>query len=226
MEATLLCMCLALPKLSFSLQTCPPIYIREAIASFDLILFESVSDLAGGSLSDWSWLKASLPVSLGGLGTRRASMYTPAAFLASLGQSKEVVSGILGCSPPPSRHLVSALQDLVSGTGRDEWYSIEDVDVPLRQRARYKVEDQAYINHLLHQAPDTRARALALSIAIPHAGDWLHVVPSSTLGLHFHDQEFRCCLQYWLGVPILEEEFRCSVCQEFADRFGDHHVIW
>ena len=31
--------------------------------------------------------------------------------------------------------------------------------------------------------------------AIPHAGDWLHVVPSSALGLHLHDQEFHHCLQ-------------------------------
>ena len=35
-------------------------------------------------LSDCFWLKASLPVSLGGLGTRQASMHAPAAFLASL----------------------------------------------------------------------------------------------------------------------------------------------
>ena len=192
-------MCLALPKLSFTLRTCPPIHIREAIASFDLTMFESVSDLVGGSLSDWSWLKASLPVSLGGLGTRWASLYAPATFLASLDQSKELVSGILGHSPPASGHLVSTLQDLISGTGRNDWCSIESVDVPLRQHALSKVIDQACFNRLLDQAPDTRAKALTLSTAIPHAGDWLHVVPSSALGLHFHDQEFCHCLQYWLG---------------------------
>ena len=69
MEATLLCMCLALPKLSFFLWTCPPIYVREAITWFDLAIFEAISDLVGGSLSDWSWLKVSLPILLGGLGT-------------------------------------------------------------------------------------------------------------------------------------------------------------
>ena len=33
----------------------------------------------------------------------------------------------------------------------------------------------------------------------PHAGNWLNVVPSPSLGLHLHDQEFRSCLRYWLG---------------------------
>ena len=135
MEATFLRMCLALLELSFSLRTCPPIRIRDAAALFHHILFESVSDLVGGSLSDWFRLKASLPVLLGGLVTCRASIYAPAAFLASLDQSKELVSGILGHSSPSSGNLVSALQDLVSGTGRDDWCLIEGVDIPLQQRA-------------------------------------------------------------------------------------------
>ena len=74
MEASLLCMCLALPKLAFSLRTCPPSYIKDTLALFDQALFESISDLVGGSLLDWSWLKASHPISLGGLAIRRASL--------------------------------------------------------------------------------------------------------------------------------------------------------
>ena len=65
---------------------------------------------------------------------------------------------------------------------------------------------------------------MALSSAIPHAGDWLNVVPSSALGLHLLDREFRPCLQYWLGLPIFTEGGRCPVCQALADPFGDHHV--
>ena len=87
-----------------------------------------------------------------------------------------------------------------------------------------KVIDQASFHRLLEQAPDIRTKALTLSTAIPHAGDWLHAVPSPALGLHLHDQEFRHCLQYWLGVPMLEEGSRCAVCQAASDRFGDHHV--
>ena len=50
MAATLLRSCLTLSKLSFAPRTCPLNYIREAIASFNLSLFESLSDLVGGLL--------------------------------------------------------------------------------------------------------------------------------------------------------------------------------
>ena len=103
---------------------------------------------------------------------------------------------------------------------------MEDVDVPLRQRPLSHKIDEASYNALVASAPDTRSRALALSTAIPHAGDWLNVVPSTALGLHLHDREFCLCLAYWLGLQIGAEELRCPVCtcEGVADPFGDHHV--
>ena len=69
-----------------------------------------------------------------------------------------------------------------------------------------------------------RSRALALSSSIRHAGDWLNVIPSSALGLHLHDREFRPCLQYWLGLRMSEEGARCRIFHAVADPFGDHQV--
>ena len=46
-------------------------------------MYESVSDLIGAPLSDWSWQKASLPISLGGFGIRQTSFHDPAAFVSS-----------------------------------------------------------------------------------------------------------------------------------------------
>ena len=67
MEFLLLCSCLALPKVAFALRSCPPSKIRGATAAFDRAMREAVSDLVGTPLSDWVWLKATLPSSLGGL---------------------------------------------------------------------------------------------------------------------------------------------------------------
>ena len=120
MGTTLLRSCLALPKLSFALGACLPRYIREAIAMLDLSMFDSLSDLVGRSLSNCSSLKASSPISLGGLGVHRASSHAPAAFVGSLDQSRELVFDILGYAPPTSRHLALTLEDLVSSTGRDD----------------------------------------------------------------------------------------------------------
>ena len=152
MEATLLRACLALPKISFALWTCPPSYIREAIARFDLAMFESLSDLVGGSFSGWSQLKASLPISFGGLGVCRALVVAPAGFIGSLDQSKQLVSGILGYISPISVHLESTLKDLVVASVKDDWSSLEGVDVPLRQRALSRVVDQACFDLLVNNA--------------------------------------------------------------------------
>ena len=64
-----------------------------------------------------------------------------------------------------------------------------------------------------------------MSSSIPHSGDWLSVVPSRQLGLHFLDQEFRLCVQYWLGFSSVSPTAPCSVCASpVEDGYGDHQV--
>ena len=96
--------------------------------------------------------------------------------------------------------------------------------MPLKQQPLSAAIDEALHQHLLSTAPSNRARALALSSALPHAGNWLNGIPSSTLGLHLQDQEFRCCLRYWLGVPLHSSPYSCPECHNTADPFGDHQV--
>ena len=67
-------------------------------------------------------------------------------------------------------------------------------------------------------------KTLALSSAIPHAGDWLNVIPSLALGLHLYDQEFCQCLQYWLGVRMFSVDYPCSFCKSSCDPYGDHQI--
>ena len=63
-----------------------------------------------------------------------------------------------------------------------------------------------------------------VSSLIHHASDWLHVVPSTSLGLHLSDWEFRLCLKYWLGLHIFEEDTLCLVCGCTSDIMGHHCV--
>ena len=98
------------------------------------------------------------------------------------------------------------------------------MDVPLRQRPLSLSIDLASFDELIVCSQDDRSRALALSTALPHAGDWLNVVPSKDLGLHLHDLEFRLCLQYWLGLRMVEEGAVCPVCQRVTDPYGDHQI--
>ena len=50
------------------------------------------------------------------------------------------------------------------------------------------------------------------------------MVPSSALGLHLHDKEFRSCLCYWLGVLLHSSPFPCTECGATADIFVDHQL--
>ena len=81
----------------------------------------------------------------------------------------------------------------ISALDKPQWITLQDIDLPLRQRALSRVIDESSYDTLLNSAPDSRSRALALSCAIPHAGDRLNVIPSSALGLHLLDCEFRPC---------------------------------
>ena len=87
LETTLIRSCLVLPKFSYLIRTCPPNYITWATRDFDVAM-RALESILGGPLSEWSWLKPSLPSSLGGVNLRSASLHAPAAFLSSSSRSQ------------------------------------------------------------------------------------------------------------------------------------------
>ena len=224
LETSLLRSCLALPKLSYILRTCPPSSIINAAAGFDAAIKEALESILGDPLTEWSWIKGSQPCSRGGINLRSASLHAPATFLASVSHSQALVESMLGQAVGPSPHSSSTVAVLSATASRPDWQCLEDIDVPLHQHSLSVTIDEALHQHLLLTAPSTRARTLALSSALPEAGDWLNGVPSATLGLHLQDQEFRCCLRYWLGVPLHSSPYSCPECHNTADPFGDHQV--
>ena len=224
METALLRSCLSFPKISFILRTCPISHIHHAAREFDGAIRISLESIMGGPISEWSWLKASLPSSLGGLNLRSAVFHASAAFLASSQQSSQLVERILGQPSSVSPHANSILASLADAAARPEWTDLEHVDIPFNQRSLSRTIDEATHHRLLSSAPDTRSQALALSTGLPHVGDWLNVIPSAQLGLHLHDRDFRCCLRYWLGVPIYSGAYTCPACHHLADPYGDHQV--
>ena len=60
-ETSLLRLCLALPKVSFILRTCPISHIRHTAEEFDNAVRDALETTMGRPMSDWSWLKTSLP---------------------------------------------------------------------------------------------------------------------------------------------------------------------
>ena len=165
-----------------------------------------------------------MPSNRGGLNLWSAVLHAPATFVGSGQRSRQLVETILGHPPGPSCHMSPAVTALSLAANRPEWIDLDSIDVPIRQHPLSISIDEAVYNHLISTAPDTCSRALVLSSSLPHAGDWLNVVPSASLGLHIHDQEFRYSLWYWLGVPLFGKVYRCPECGLNADIMGDHQV--
>ena len=90
------------------------------------------------------------------------------------------------------------------------------------QKSLSRIIDHAAFNSLFSSSPTDHSRALFLSTSIPHAGDWLGVLSSPSVGLHFLDTEFRLCLRYWLGFPLSSDSVTCPICTRPSDPLGDH----
>ena len=90
----------ALPKLLYNLRTAP-CFLSPALQEYDSTLKSIVSTIANVHFGedDSTWLQATLPVKLGGLGIRNAVQLGSSAFLASAAASSDLVHHIV---PPTS----------------------------------------------------------------------------------------------------------------------------
>ena len=64
---------------------------KEILEDFDQTVKQSVEDVFGTPLPPLQWDQASLPLSLGGLGLKRATKHAAAAYLASVGDAELLV---------------------------------------------------------------------------------------------------------------------------------------
>ena len=73
----------------------------------------------------------------------------------------------------------------------------------------YHAIDLVSYDTLLCESSDPRLKALALSTSMPHAGDWLSMIPSPPLDLQFENLDFHHYLQYWLGALMFLSQYNC-----------------
>ena len=106
-ELHLLRSCLGVCKLNHFLRTISPNCVISQLERFDYNLRSALGRICKSSISDLSWLQATLPRSMGGLGLREATSTSSAAFLGSCFSSQELCycllqsfSGVLTCFLP------------------------------------------------------------------------------------------------------------------------------
>ena len=93
-----------------------------------------------------------------------------------------------------------------------------------QREVSYKIDQhhhQLLSDHFTREGAQ-RESARLLSLGLPHAGDWLTVVPSPSLGLHLRPMEFVTVVKYRLGCFLYTRAGKCPACPNNSDRLGDH----
>ena len=219
-EFALLRSCLSLPKFEYVARTTHPSFHAPSMNRFDDMLREALGGVLGRPLTDSQWLQASLPVTMGGLGLRKASVHSPASYLTSVAHSLTLTSSILSpisYSPTVDEALV-LLNSVI-----DDTLDFEELKKLPKKQITHSV-DSRIKSLVIADATSTIDKARLSGVFKKHSGDWLNAHPSPTFGLAMHPQEFRSAALYRLGAPIFEQDNPCPACGRPSDRFG-HHAI-
>ena len=223
-EFVLLRSCFSLPKVSYLARTCPTSPSSLNLwESFDGLIRDSTNRILGTSLSDNSWLQAQMAVVKGGLGLRSALRHASAAFLASWSSCQALIEQL---APTLDLSVISTAEarEHLSRVLNYEEILPEEVVSGLTQKELSLRIDTNDLKNLVEYVASTRDKARLLSVQLPHAGDWLNVIPSSSLGLQLRAPEFRASVLYRLGMPIFPSDGACVACGLPSDKFGDHAV--
>ncbi|GAV00320.1 hypothetical protein RvY_11187 [Ramazzottius varieornatus] len=112
---------LGLPKLLYVLRCSPNWKAPAALQTFDDLLRRSVAEITNKSMNGFTWLEASLSVSMGGLGIRRTERIALPAFMASIHSVQALVLSIY-----PESDLDSVVND-----GLDHWPLLTSAELPV-----------------------------------------------------------------------------------------------
>jgi hypothetical protein len=163
---------------------------------------------------------------MGGLGLSAARDHAPAAYTTSLLTSQDLKLRILDRTEEESPVNISpALLHYLSAKMGEE-ASIDSLTGSSQRAVSLKINlnNLQLLSDHINELGDVREIARLTSLGLPHAGDWLNVLPSPTLGLHMRPAEFVVSVKYRLGVPVFSTAGQCPACSRHSDALGDHAI--
>ena len=189
----------------------------NAFSLFDDEVQQCFAECTAVDTSDSAWQQAQLSLSRGGLGLRRVSYHSPAAYLASAvnsGLSYEVCRYL--------HHSVDLYNNLVDPPDSLTSDFVDNSCSSTTQKfLSNKIEDCQFRKLFNNSTPIDRARLL--SISPPHTSAWLSVTPSPSMGLHLEPSEFQVAIKWSLGIPVAQGQ-SCTQCTAALDAYG-HHAL-
>ena len=224
--------CFLMPKFLYSLRTAPVWRFQRVVENFDGVQREILEETLNVPLSDVCWEQATLPVSRGGLGVRKADSLALPAYFASLSASQDLVDAILPIHHPSDRFDGAAVMKWrqLSGTAQIP-------AEPARQRAWDELVVRRTYNSLLEGSTNATTRARLLGVSGSLSGAWLEALPISAIGTKLDDESTRIAVGLRLGTRVcLPHTCRCSAevcesglhgldCRKSVGRFSRHSEI-
>ena len=173
-------------EFNFALRSADPLSISDAISQFDIMMVDQIKTLIGNAcLSPESLIRASLPVSLSGLGIPLAKNCAPSAYLGSKFQSFDLQLQLLQVSDL-GKDLKMDLDCLFSDFISAFMISSEMLTFNMllsSKNPQHLLSSFIYKNILseLESSPISSRREKSLIKAGQQGSEWLSVVPNISL---------------------------------------------
>ena len=181
-EFSLLRYCYSFSKFTYCLSTCDPEHAVTCYKDFDHLQEQALTLIIGHPLNDAGKQQAFLPVKKGGTGLRSAYQHSSAAYISSIARTRTIMDSLLPA------HVQRCSMDLAfvalqQATGNPTYTDFSMLPPDFSQHSLLsKIGTFNYTNLLA--STDDRNRARLRSLTLPHAGDWIDVIPSPPLNLH------------------------------------------
>lgn len=205
--------CLYIPKLTYLLRCSLLEDDRQSIERMDLHMKSTLESIINIKLTDSQWTTASLPISFGGLGTRKICDLTLPAFLSSCNSTSTLVNFMLNKSS--DEIAIDGYQEALS-----KWTS--SLDTPTALKELQSSWDHISIANIISSIQLTSERDIARSLAssTKESGAWLHALPSRSIGTLLDNNSFRISTAIRLGCNICVPH-TCT-CGSAVDESGSH----
>jgi hypothetical protein len=206
---------LASPRFQYLLRTTPTFSHTEKLSEIDEYYRLTLETITNNKLSDTSWIQATLPMSLAGLGIRRTVDLAQPAYFSSVYQSEELSNKILtNTNLRIFDHNVSSMLNAYPAE-----LTPPKEELKKFQRSWDEIRSKSIFDELLSSSgPTDRARLLASSTK--SSSKWLQAVPSQQLGLLLDNDSARVAVALRLGNNVCEPHW--CVCGEMVDPKGYH----
>lgn len=212
------------------MRTTPTHLISDALAIYESLIRDVVSEIFGQNLDDQKWSFVALPLKMGGHAFRRPTLHAPAAHLSSLLSNRDQ---ILLLYPDCKAELEKAIQDAVAFFNTVLLRNpgavppvTADSTTKFSQSQLSKKIDTSELDKLVKEAsPDFKA--LILANQATHAWAWKQAPPNFKNKLNLLPDQFRISCQRSVRIPIFPDDLEaCPICLQVGvcDKYGDHIV--